>query len=192
MFGIAGTAELSTFCPGTGTWNRLQDGKLEQQLGANAVHAQNPDQDEDDSGIGEPFKGSQAIQDIALNFCKAKAATISKTFPQDPKVWQSHKQHFPNVLLQNIGLSELDPYLFVLKDAIIIFVACEEFFGVAIVCPYCGTKKGSSTTNDKGETVSVQSKGFLMRLKQVVTPNGKIFLIFQKEYGCTAQRAVQW
>ena len=26
MFGIAGTAELSTFCPGTGTWNRLQDG----------------------------------------------------------------------------------------------------------------------------------------------------------------------
>ena len=27
MFGIAGTAELSTFCPGTGTWNRLQDGK---------------------------------------------------------------------------------------------------------------------------------------------------------------------
>ena len=71
-----------------------------------------------------------------------------------------------------------------LKDAIIIFVAWEEFFGVAIVCPYCGTKKGSSTTNDKGETVSVQSKGFLMRLKQVVTPNGKIFLIFQKEYGC--------
>ena len=28
MFGIAGTAELSTFCPGTGTWNRLQDGTL--------------------------------------------------------------------------------------------------------------------------------------------------------------------
>ena len=28
MFGIAGTAELSTFCPGTGTWNRLQDGIL--------------------------------------------------------------------------------------------------------------------------------------------------------------------
>ena len=28
MFGIAGTAELSTFCPGTGTWNRLQDGRL--------------------------------------------------------------------------------------------------------------------------------------------------------------------
>ena len=28
MFGIAGTAELSTFCPGTGTWNRLQDGML--------------------------------------------------------------------------------------------------------------------------------------------------------------------
>ena len=27
MFGIAGTAELSTFCPGTGTWNRLQDGR---------------------------------------------------------------------------------------------------------------------------------------------------------------------
>ena len=26
MFGIAGTAELSTFCPGTGTWNRLHDG----------------------------------------------------------------------------------------------------------------------------------------------------------------------
>ena len=29
MFGIAGTAELSTFCPGTGTWNRLQDGRME-------------------------------------------------------------------------------------------------------------------------------------------------------------------
>ena len=28
MFGIAGTAELSTFCPGTGTWNRLQDGTM--------------------------------------------------------------------------------------------------------------------------------------------------------------------
>ena len=28
MFGIAGTAELSTFCPGTGTWNRLQDNVL--------------------------------------------------------------------------------------------------------------------------------------------------------------------
>ena len=28
MFGIAGTAELSTFCPGTGTWNRLQDGTV--------------------------------------------------------------------------------------------------------------------------------------------------------------------
>ena len=28
MFGIAGTAELSTFCPGTGTWNRLQDGTI--------------------------------------------------------------------------------------------------------------------------------------------------------------------
>ena len=28
MFGIAGTAELSTFCPGTGTWNRLQDGRI--------------------------------------------------------------------------------------------------------------------------------------------------------------------
>ena len=28
MFGIAGTAELSTFCPGTGTWNRLQDGNM--------------------------------------------------------------------------------------------------------------------------------------------------------------------
>ena len=27
MFGIAGTAELRTFCPGTGTWNRLQDGR---------------------------------------------------------------------------------------------------------------------------------------------------------------------
>ena len=26
MFGIVGTAELSIFCPGTGTWNRLQDG----------------------------------------------------------------------------------------------------------------------------------------------------------------------
>ena len=28
MFGIAGTAELSTFCPGTRTWNRLQDGTV--------------------------------------------------------------------------------------------------------------------------------------------------------------------
>ena len=26
MFGIAGTVELGTICPGTGTWNRLQDG----------------------------------------------------------------------------------------------------------------------------------------------------------------------
>ena len=28
MFGIAGTVELGTICPGTGTWNRLQDGML--------------------------------------------------------------------------------------------------------------------------------------------------------------------
>ena len=27
MFGIAGTVELGTICPGTGTWNRLQDGR---------------------------------------------------------------------------------------------------------------------------------------------------------------------
>ena len=33
MFGIAGTAELSTFCPGTGTWNRLQDGKIARVVG---------------------------------------------------------------------------------------------------------------------------------------------------------------
>ena len=26
MFDIAGTVELGTICPGTGTWNRLQDG----------------------------------------------------------------------------------------------------------------------------------------------------------------------
>ena len=32
MFGIAGTAELSTFCPGTGTWNRLQDGNMAGRL----------------------------------------------------------------------------------------------------------------------------------------------------------------
>ena len=28
MFGIAGTVELGTICPGTGTWNRLQDGNV--------------------------------------------------------------------------------------------------------------------------------------------------------------------
>ena len=28
MFGIAGTVELGTICPGTGTWNRLQDGSI--------------------------------------------------------------------------------------------------------------------------------------------------------------------
>ena len=28
MFGIAGTVELGTIFPGTGTWNRLQDGTL--------------------------------------------------------------------------------------------------------------------------------------------------------------------
>ena len=28
MFDIAGTVELGTICPGTGTWNRLQDGML--------------------------------------------------------------------------------------------------------------------------------------------------------------------
>ena len=28
MFGIAGTVELGTICPGTGTWNRLQDGRV--------------------------------------------------------------------------------------------------------------------------------------------------------------------
>ena len=27
MFGIAGTVELGTICPGTGIWNRLQDGR---------------------------------------------------------------------------------------------------------------------------------------------------------------------
>ena len=32
MFGIAGTAELSTFCPGTGTWNRLQDGTIQNTI----------------------------------------------------------------------------------------------------------------------------------------------------------------
>ena len=30
MFGIAGTVELGTICPGTGTWNRLQDGTSRQ------------------------------------------------------------------------------------------------------------------------------------------------------------------
>ena len=34
MFGIAGTAELSTFCPGTGTWNRLQDGTVSSAVTA--------------------------------------------------------------------------------------------------------------------------------------------------------------
>ena len=38
MFGIAGTAELSTFCPGTGTWNRLQDGIM-KFLSAQRGHA---------------------------------------------------------------------------------------------------------------------------------------------------------
>ena len=28
MFGIAGTVELGTICPRTGTWNRLQDGTM--------------------------------------------------------------------------------------------------------------------------------------------------------------------
>ena len=38
MFGIAGTAELSTFCPGTGTWNRLQDGTVDRPV-ADMSHA---------------------------------------------------------------------------------------------------------------------------------------------------------
>ena len=29
MFDIAGTVELGTICPGTGTWNRLQDGTMD-------------------------------------------------------------------------------------------------------------------------------------------------------------------
>ena len=32
MFGIAGTVELGTICPGTGTWNRLQDGNIPRDL----------------------------------------------------------------------------------------------------------------------------------------------------------------
>ena len=31
MFDIAGTVELGTICPGTGTWNRLQDGIVEMR-----------------------------------------------------------------------------------------------------------------------------------------------------------------
>ena len=36
MFDIAGTVELGTICPGTGTWNRLQDGIVTEmeKLGA--------------------------------------------------------------------------------------------------------------------------------------------------------------
>ena len=37
MFGIAGTVELSTFYPGTGTWNRLQDGIMPVRCKAHAV-----------------------------------------------------------------------------------------------------------------------------------------------------------
>ena len=37
MFGIAGTVELGTICPGTGTWNRLQDGILAQTEDADRV-----------------------------------------------------------------------------------------------------------------------------------------------------------
>ena len=32
MFGIAGTVELGTICPGTGTWNRLQDGSISDRI----------------------------------------------------------------------------------------------------------------------------------------------------------------
>ena len=31
MFDIAGTVELGTICPGTGTWNRLQDGMIAKE-----------------------------------------------------------------------------------------------------------------------------------------------------------------
>ena len=34
MFDIAGTVELGTICPGTGTWNRLQDGMFTRFLKA--------------------------------------------------------------------------------------------------------------------------------------------------------------
>ena len=36
MFDIAGTVELGKICPGTGTWNRLQDG-----ITGRKAHAQN-------------------------------------------------------------------------------------------------------------------------------------------------------
>ena len=32
MFDIAGTVELGKICPGTGTWNRLQDGTIAEDL----------------------------------------------------------------------------------------------------------------------------------------------------------------
>ena len=38
MFGIAGTVELGTICPGTGTWNRLQDGKADGGENSEGTH----------------------------------------------------------------------------------------------------------------------------------------------------------
>ena len=38
MFGIAGTVELGTICPGTGTWNRLQDGNVHPSEVSFATH----------------------------------------------------------------------------------------------------------------------------------------------------------
>ena len=39
MFGIAGTVELGTICPGTGTWNRLQDGTAGEGQQMDLTHA---------------------------------------------------------------------------------------------------------------------------------------------------------
>ena len=34
MFDITGTVELGKICPGTGTWNRLQDGIVGESIAA--------------------------------------------------------------------------------------------------------------------------------------------------------------
>ena len=42
MFDIAGTVELGTICPGTGTWNRLQEGTVYILLGLSSATGHRP------------------------------------------------------------------------------------------------------------------------------------------------------
>ena len=50
MFGIAGTAELSTFRPGAGTWNRLQDGTSRISVTQSTLRASRPGERANDIG----------------------------------------------------------------------------------------------------------------------------------------------